>query len=173
MEVKVELKYGFWMAFAMFVWWVIEYQTGIQSNNLKYLSLSINISNFAVIIIGLFLALTAKKRTLKPSNINYSTLAISAGITLLASGILILALTSLFYHFVNTGWQEYATNLNIEQFANELEGEELTKKREMYMAMFAPGSMGMQNFARFIFYGFFLLFIESFVVLKLPVGQSN
>ncbi len=173
MEVKLELKYGFWMAFAMFVWWVIEYVSGIQGNNLEYLGLSINLSTFAVIIIGLFFTLKQKKQITNQADLSYSTLAISAGITLLASGILILALSSLFYHFVNTEWQTYATELNLKNFAAELDGDKLKEKREMYMAMFSPGSMGMQNFARFVMYGFVVMFIEAFVILKLPVGQSN
>ncbi|MFY0675552.1 MAG: DUF4199 family protein [Bacteroidia bacterium] len=173
MEIKSELKFGFWMAFALFIWWIAEYLLGFQGEKMENLSLSINVSNLIVIVVGLYLSMTEKKNATDKADLKYGTLALSGGVALLAAAILILALTSIFYHFINTGWQEFVTNINLKEFATDLEGEDLQKKREMYMAMYAPGSMGMQNFARFTMYGFFIVLIEALIVLKLPSSARN
>lgn len=173
MDVKNELKYGFWMAFAFFILWVLQYVTGIQIPDTDTDFRFVLISNFAVVIIGLFATIVAKKKMLGPKDLSYGTLAISGGIALLATGILVIPLSSIFYHFINTEWVELAIDKVLSAAKEGTSEKKLLRLEEQTRAAFSAGSMGMQNFARVTMIGFFVLLIEALIILKLPIGLKN
>lgn len=170
MDVKPELKNGFWMAFALFCWWTVEYLFGLHSAFIDHLQKSILISNVIVPIVGLWLLLTQKKVS-EGGTSTYGSLAISGGISIVASSIFILALSIVFYKLINPGWVDFMVQKNIELTGEGKTPEELAKLKEGYSAVFAAGSMGMQNFSRFIMFGLLILLLEALVVLKLPQSK--
>lgn len=173
MDVKNELKFGFWMAFALFIWWVIEYLLGFQKpNNDTWLYSSI-ISNAIIALVGMYLAMLHTKKKTPKAELRYATLALSAGLTLVASSILVIALSSIFYHFINQELVDVAVAMTKEKLVEETDPAEIAKRIEQTQAAFAPGSMGMKNFSSLVTMGFFLLLIEAVFVLKLPVGVSD
>ncbi|MBI1185399.1 DUF4199 family protein [bacterium] len=173
MDIKTELKIGFWMAFAMFIWWIGEYLLGIQGENMQYKTMSMLLSNTLVIVIGCYMAMRAAKFKTPANDLKYGTLALSAGVTLLAASVLVLVLSSIFYHFVNSGYTDYMVQKQMAKQDPTTSVEELTKREEMYHAVFAPGSMGMANFSNMVMLGFFIILIEALVVLKLPLGAAT
>lgn len=173
MDIKSELKYGFWMAFALFIWWVLEYMIGWQVPNTDINFYSSIFSNLFVTLIGIFMVMLSKKKQLPKNEVRYGTLTIAGGITLLAAGILLIPLASIFFHFINQEWVELGVEKAIEKLdasATEKEIEQVTNRAESY---YAPSSMGMTSFSKLIMMGFCLLFIEALIVLKLPIGNQN
>ena len=155
------------MAFALFCWWTFEYLLGLHTVYIKSLQSSILASNILVPIVGLWFLMSGKKAA-KGDSASYGSLAISGGIAIVASSIFILALTIIFYKLINTGWVDFMTKKNIELFGDGKNEEELQELREGFAAVFAAGSMGMQNFSRFIMFGMVILLLEALIVLKLP-----
>lgn len=155
------------MAFALFCWWTAEYLFGVQTVYVDSLQKSILAATVLVPAVGLWFLLTAKKERMG-EDANYGALAISGGISIVASSIFILALTIIFYKLINPGWADFMTEKSLDLHRDQKTPEEIEAMREGFMAVFAPGSMGMQNFSRFIMFGMVVLLIEALVVLKLP-----
>lgn len=166
MNVKDELKYGFWMAFVLFIWWVVEYLMGFQTTKLEHLSTSVMLSNLAVLGLGLYLTLNNTKSKMSASDLSFGGLFISGGVALIGSSILIYGLSILFYKIVNPDWVATMTEANLKLLTEAPDAERLAELKEGYAAQYGAGSMGLMNFSRMVMFGLFILSIEAFVVLK-------
>lgn len=173
MDIKSELKYGFWMAFALFIWWVVEYMLGWQIPDTDLNFYSSIYSNLIVSVVGLFLVMLVKKQQLPSGEVKYGTLAISGGIALLAAGILLIPLASIFFHFINQDWVELGVEKALEKLDENATKEEIVKMTERAESYYAPSSMGMTSFSKLIMMGFFLVLAEALIVLKLPIGTGS
>lgn len=166
MNVKDELKYGFWMAFVLFIWWVVEYLMGFQTGRLEHLSTSVMLSNLTVLGLGLYLTLNNTKSKTPSSDLHFSTLFLSGGVALIGSSILIYGLSILFYKIVNPDWVATMTQANLELLSETPTPERLEELKQGYGAQYGAGSMGLMNFSRMVMFGLFILLIEAFAVLK-------
>lgn len=166
MNVKDELKYGFWMAFVLFTWWVVEYLVGFQTVHLQHLSTTVMVSTLAVLIAGIYFTLHNAQAKLPAKEFTYSSLFISGGVALIACSILIYGLSILFYKIVNIDWVATMTEANLKLLKEPPTVEELEQLKKGYAAQYSPGGMGLLNFSRMIIFGLFILLIEAFVVLR-------
>lgn len=166
MNVRDELKYGFWMAFVLFTWWVVEYLVGFQTVHLKHLSTTVMVSNLVVLGAGIYLTLNNTRSKYSSDKLTFGTLFTSGGVALIASAILIYGLSIMFYKIVNTGWVETMTTANLKLLSETPDAERLAELKEGYKAQYSPGSMGLLNFSRMTIFGLLILLVESFAVLK-------
>mgnify|MGYP000524520753 CR=1 FL=1 len=168
MNIKDELRYAFWMAFALFIWSVIEYAIGIQTGAyFEYLPTSVTFSTLLVVGAGMYMAMKNTKAKTEASELKYGTLAISGGIALVACAILSFGLTAVFYNFINTEWLSFMTDQNLALLEEPPSPERMAELKEGYAAHYSAGSMGMQTFSRIIMFGLILLFLEALIVLKI------
>lgn len=171
MDIKNEIKYAFWMAFAFFIWWVIEYLIGLQAKP-DELQASVIWSTIVIITVGMLLSMLDKKRRTRKEELSYGKLAIAGGISLVGAGILVLGLNIAFYKFVNTEWTQMMIDLQLDTIKEK--NPEMSEGQiiEGLRAMYGAGSMGMQAFSRVVMLGLPIMLIEALIVLKTPALKN-
>ena len=152
------------MAFSLFIWWVGELLLGFQTEHIAQVHISFFISNTLIIAIGMWMTLQACAKSLSRDELKYGTLMISAGVNLMAMGFLVFAFSLVFYKMVNPAWTQTMVDANM-AVLTDTDVETLDKKRKAFNAIYSASSMGMKHFSRIVFIGFFLMLVESAIVL--------
>lgn len=159
MNYRLEIKYGFWMAIALFLWLLGEWAAGFHSTHLEYTQISIILS-WIVLVVGVYHGLSDKNEEFYQNKASYGSLAISAGLMVLATAIMTYLFHFLYHKLINP---EYTATIIQEKLLRVSEDKK-EDALKAFQAIHSPGSMAMFAFARVIMVGLVIALVNSGVV---------
>lgn len=168
MNYRLELKYGFWMAIALFLWLLGEWAAGLHSTHIEYGWISI-IRTFMVLAVGVYFCLSDKNEEFYQNKASYGSLVISAGLMILATAIMTYLLNFLYHKFINPEYAAIIIRKNLVGVSEEIEEDALRTLKAMY----SPASMAMFAFARVIMVGLVIALINSGLVKALSKRRAK
>ena len=168
MNYRLEIKYGFWMAVALFLWLLGEWAAGFHSTHLEYGQISILLSSI-VIVVGVYHGLSDKNEEFYANKASFGSLAISASLMVLAAAIMTYLLHFLYHKFINSGY----SGIIIQEELSKVPEEKKDDALKTLQAMYSPASMAMMAFARIIMFGLVIALVNSGVVKALSKKRAK
>ena len=165
MALKQQLKYGFWIAFAYFIWWTIEKFAGLHADQIAQRSLATLLS-CSIPLVGIFIAIRRLKKEFY-QNASTGELAIQGGIVLVMSAILCLILAAIFYQWVSPEYTPNKVEYVLAQIQKNNPEIDISAKREMAEASFSTMSMAISHFSWLIMSGLIFLLPQAFIAKKI------